>query len=476
MTLTGKIIFYNDTVGSGIILTEEKYKFTFSIKEWEDFDFLPSTGFTVKFTPQGDVAKSIIVVINKNNTQSQTDIVKKQPITTESVIQGYFNIIHRDMYKFTNYNRAPHGIDFLKLRRFLFTSFNNLVEIDSSLIQTEVNNIKEDMLRLSAIYDSFKLRSKHTKKAFHELFLDQSDEFLKAKEKLEKNSVSLGQYELSAKMAEAEIATLENSAGKNDSLENNYELIESAIKKARTVMIDAIHNKRELEDENKRLSEFIEMMISENEESFKIKFTMQAQIFNDKILALLNKVAYVFETKLWKRARKSRFIRKHFSRTQAKGRLSSTSYLKYYLQSLDMEKLSDDKKELFELLPYMENLHTRTVVYLYDETVSAQKMKQICKEVDEEIDFKASTRAHQVLKILDDDLPDFLLVDQKADFKTIFHYLKKYELENEITIIFFMDRVTTNALERAKQLGIDHIVPNTITNSKLSELIREYMM
>jgi hypothetical protein len=474
--LTGRIIFYNDTIGNGIILTEDRRKFNFSINDWEDFDYLPEIGLSVAFGSRNGVAKSIYVPNDSTSLKSSLAKRKKQSITTESVIEGYFNAMNHDLGDFAVYNRALHSIDFLRLRRFLFTSFNNLTEIDSSLLQTEINSMKEDLLKISAIYDSFKLRSKQMKKAFHELFLDQSEEFTKAKEKLEKNGVTLGQYELNITMAEIELKALEHSIGENESEENNYELIERAIKRARAVMVDAIHNKRELEEENRRLIEFIDMMISENEESFKVKFTTQAEIFNAKIISLLNKVAYVFETTLWKKARKSRFIRKHFSRTQTNERLSSTAYLKYYLRSLDMEKLSEDKKELYDLVPYMESLQTRSVVYFYEKSISAQKIKQVLLEIDKEIDFRASTRAHQILKILDDDLPDFLFIDQRTDFKAIFHYLRKYELLEELTIVFFMDKITANTLERAEELGIDYLIPTNVTTSQLGDLLREYLI
>jgi hypothetical protein len=141
-----------------------------------------------------------------------------------------------------------------------------------------------------------------------------------------------------------------------------------------------------------------------------------------------------------------------------------------------MEKLSEDKKELYDLVPYMESLQTRSVVYFYEKSISAQKIKQVLLEIDKEIDFRASTRAHQILKILDDDLPDFLFIDQRTDFKAIFHYLRKYELLEELTIVFFMDKITANTLERAEELGIDYLIPTNVTTSQLGDLLREYLI
>ena len=474
--MTGKIIFYNEAVGNGIILTSDKMKFSFSIFDWDDFEYVPAVGLPVVFERENDVAKFVCVFTDEDEDGSHLQYIENQPITTESVIQRYFTSMYRDISQFDSYRRTPHSIDFLKLRRFLLTSYNNLIEMDAYLLQTEVSAIKNDLIELSEIYDMFKLRSKHIKKAFYDLFLNQSEEFLQAKERLEKNKITLGQYELKIRLEEITLKNLESSLEKNISLNDDHEEMEKATKKSRSLMIDAIHNKREMEEESKRLAEFIEMIVAENEESFQIKFLAQAEIFHGRIVEILNKVAYVFETNLWKKARKSKIIRKYFSHTNANGKLSSTTYLKYYLQSLDTEKLSSEHKELFELLPYMESLQHRSVIYLHSDSQNAHKVKQILNEIDKKIELHSLNNPQKVLQILDNELPDFLFLDQKAEFKTIFHYLKRNDLLEEVTIIFFMNKITRNSLERAKQLHIDFLIPSNTPIANMKEIVRSYMI
>ena len=49
MKITGKILFFNSSVGTGIIITIEKEKYDFSINSWNDFDVMPQTGLEVVF-------------------------------------------------------------------------------------------------------------------------------------------------------------------------------------------------------------------------------------------------------------------------------------------------------------------------------------------------------------------------------------------------------------------------------------------
>ncbi len=99
----------------------------------------------------------------------------------------YFQDLQSQVNRFSSYQSETHEIDFLMLRRFLMTTYNNLVEIDMNLMDTSVYPIRNDVLKLSQIYDQFKLRALHVKKAFFELFLDNHDVFVKYQKRLDEN-------------------------------------------------------------------------------------------------------------------------------------------------------------------------------------------------------------------------------------------------------------------------------------------------
>jgi hypothetical protein len=47
--MTGKVIFYSEETGEGIILTVDKKKYKFNIMEWQDFNNMPKAGLNVSF-------------------------------------------------------------------------------------------------------------------------------------------------------------------------------------------------------------------------------------------------------------------------------------------------------------------------------------------------------------------------------------------------------------------------------------------
>ena len=124
----------------------------------------------------------------------------------------------------------------------------------------------------------------------------------------------------------------------------------------------------------------------------------------------------------------------------------------------------------------MESLQHRSVIYLHSDSQNAHKVKQILNEIDKKIELHSLNNPQKVLQILDNELPDFLFLDQKAEFKTIFHYLKRNDLLEEVTIIFFMNKITRNSLERAKQLHIDFLIPSNTPIANMKEIVRSYMI
>ncbi len=79
MQTIGKILFYNEGDGKGILITSGREKINFSIQEWNDFETMPSLGLEVHFTLQNDEALSIASIqqsITQDIPSSEDTITK----------------------------------------------------------------------------------------------------------------------------------------------------------------------------------------------------------------------------------------------------------------------------------------------------------------------------------------------------------------------------------------------------------------
>lgn len=405
-----------------------------------------------------------IELVSDNRLDGKSDETVRVFFTTESAIIDYFTTIDHSLESFPHYESIFNRIDFLKLRRFLFTTYNNLIDLDLELKKTHVTDIMKDLISISDIYDSFTQKSKQIKKAFYDLFLSRNDEFVEAQKKVDDNRLSIDKHNSNIAIAEAAIAKLEYHINKTPETSSYYPLIQQKMKKAKTIIVDEIHAKRSMEEENFRLIQFIEMIINENEESFAEKYTIQAMIFEQKITDLLNKTAYVFDNELWKYARDSKPIKVHFQQSHVKGQLSSLTYLKYYLQSLNIKNLSQEQQELVDLVPYLENLHRRKVLYFTAEIENAMRLKSVIMSIDKYIDLETTMDYDKMVESLMKEIPPFIFIDQQiSELKTLIKMLKIRGTTQNTNIILVVDNASESLMEKVKKVHIRYLLPTNVS-------------
>jgi hypothetical protein len=418
-----------------------------------------------------------IVIINDSEINTTSSIVLEElpiviSISTESVINDYFATFDEVLQKFSQYETVSRSINFLKLRRFLFTTYNTLVELDLDLKKTEISTVLKNLNALSSIYDSFKLTSMYSKRAFHDLFLSRHDDFVNAQEKFESNKLSITKHSSNIFIAESAIEKLHNIESTTPITSANYMIIQQRIKKARSIASDEIHRKRELEEENQKLFQFTDMIINENEEGFTQKYIPKAKIYDQKITDLLNKIAYSFDASLWQQARNSKPIKDYFSESTIKGKLSSLTYLKYYLQSLNNDNLSEDQRELIELVPYLETLHHRSVLYFSAEVENALRLKSVMNTIDKHIEIETTLHYDKVIESVMKKIPDFIFIDsQLPDLKLLIKTLRVSGVIHNTNIVLVVENANANYLEQVKKIHIRYLLPTNNSNHIFAQLL-----
>lgn len=392
--------------------------------------------------------------------------------STESAIVDYFTTINHSLESFTQYENAPNSIDFIKLRRFLLTTYNNLVDLDLDLKNSNVADILKDLMSISDIYDAFKQKSKQIKKAFYDLFLSRNDEFVQAQKRVESNKSSIEHHNSNITVAEAAIAKLEYHIKKTPEASDYYLIIQQRMKKAKRIIVDEIHAKRSQEEENFKLVQFIDMIITENEESFAKKYAVQAIIFDQKITDLLNKAAYVFDISLWKYSRDSKPIKMHFQKSYVKGQLSSLTYLKYYLQSLNHENFSAEQQELAALVPYLENLHRHKVLYLTTEIDNAMRLKSVITSIDKYIDLETTMDYDKMVESLTKEVPHYIFIDhQISGLSALIKMLKSRGIIQNTNVVLVVENTSESFMEQVKKNHIRYLLPTNVSSHVFAQTL-----
>jgi hypothetical protein len=466
----GKILFYSEATGEGIIVTRQMDKIPFVISSWNDFDHLPLMGLHVSFVIENKYAVEIIVNFKQDSNEienvSLSSIPESPLVTPKGVIDEYFGSVYNNLRPYRHFNDVEHAIDFAILRRFLFTTYNNLLEIDRDLKQSDITDLYRTLLLLSDVYDAFRQKSKHLKQAFRDLFLNRHSEYIGTNNKLEANKDSIGKYDIVIRVSEAAIENFKQVLEKISTTSENYPALQKKFKSTRIKSVDAIHHKREYEEENIQLVQILKVIVDENEEDFKELFIEQAKIFNDKIVLLLNKVAYSFDILLWQKARKSKQIKSYFKKSNIKGQLTSLTYLQYYLQSLNSEKLSNEHRELFNIIPYLQSLQHRRLLYLSIDIDNIMRMKSAISTFNDRLELDTTMEYDTALALIIARVPDFIFVDKEVDFRQLIKMLNELDILEETFIVLVVDNVNEKLLEKAKKIYIQDFLP-TKTNSTI---------
>ena len=82
--------------------------------------------------------------------------------------------------------------------------------------------------------------------------------------------------------------------------------------------------------------------------------------YKDMIAKILNYKAYDFDAYLWKCAVKSKPISDYFKSSRIKGTYSTETFLRYYLKTLDTDKVRSEQEGLFKLLEYFEKRNSKS--------------------------------------------------------------------------------------------------------------------
>lgn len=383
--MVGTIIFYNLDNGSGLILSEEKDKYRFDISMWNDLDNLPSIGLKIEATLEDGDIKSIVKYVKKERNSNIVN--KKQDIkemildsscdpeilnakldpdlySTKTVpenfidttMKNFFSPLQETVDKYKNYelNSKKESLDYFKIKRFLFTAYNNLLELDSSLANGSLTEVYQNIQNINSIHDVYRKSYMYPKIAFSSIFLRYT-RYKEAKKRLEKNVSSMKNIESSLPAMEFEIKKKVSELDSLKSDDDDTIAIREEIKHLKSLYVDAIDRLGNLREENEILlpitDEYFELFF----EKFSEKFISSYEKNMQNLISILNSMAFLFDRLMWEKAGHSKVIKKHFEEANIPYPYSSLTFLRYYLKTLNKSKLSEENKELFELLKYLES-------------------------------------------------------------------------------------------------------------------------
>jgi len=487
MENTGKILFYNDSNGEGIIITQEKKKYKFSVNEWSDFESMPIAGLEVSFKIEEDKAIEIEVVPQKEEKQEKPIIPKtlpkqeqenkepeesskifqevtlpnnytpldktkniikekkisvqaededeevvkaqrykeeeltiseeeladlltnskqsiskldkniKQTMSISDTMKRYFHFVSESINKRLGYKKVNGRLDYKLAKRFIWTTYNNLREIDFHIISIRIKSVSDDLKQMGRLQEDFERKVRYPTIAFEDIFLSSQIEYRKTKIIAQKISEKLSSLKVKEHSLGVERKKFQKQIEEEESLSQKQDL-QKKLKIISGTYVDIVHMIAKLQDEYTLQMEKLVKFEEEHKDLFNKEFTKEAKRYKNFILDIVNAQAYLLDFLLWKEAKTSKAILNHFKNLAIDVELNTKGYLKYYLSTLDESKTNEHTKELFELYKHLQDIYKDYVLILSDDVQDAMEFEQCIKGIVKNLGVKAFIDELQALK------------------------------------------------------------------------------
>jgi len=361
-------------------------------------------------------------------------------------------------------------LDYVKMRRFLLTAYNDLLELDFNFETSDLTEIKN---RLNIVYSKYlfvKNETKFPKRSYEKIFLSRQIEYKKLFTKVKSNNIEISTLETKIKSTELLIENIKQKIKSSSRLDGSKDELQKELKHAKTMLVDAIHKKATLSEENQLLIQLTDEFYNSYYDEFISTFQNFSKENILKLATIQNRLAYKFDTLIWEKANRSKTIKRFFRQAGIIEEFSSVTFLKYYLKRLDDKKLSLKHKELKELLKYLESLKKNVILCLDDDIEFLNRFKESVYSINRENIVITTTQAGEAVNNLKSKHPNIFIINpstRRVAVRQILKYIK-----NEfpyIRVLFFSNNITKDELTLAKEFDIEAILKKSFSKDTIQK-------
>ncbi|QSZ42231.1 hypothetical protein GJV85_08930 [Sulfurimonas aquatica] len=333
--------------------------------------------------PSVEIIDEINEELEKERPESITNT-----LNINTAVKNYFDTIQHNIDIRKNYKKVSGRLDYVIARRFLWTTYNNLIDIDINIITPKIRMLSDDLKTMGKVYDGFKRKVKYPHLAYEEVFLSSQAEYQKIKDGAEALITKLKQLKNSEKV----IGGVRNV--KKQELEKvikteQFTLLKEELKSLNGAYVDVVHMMAELDERYKQDLILLKDFEAEYREDFYALFSVEAQKHQDDLVDILNAQAYFFDAQQWMQAKTSKAVKAHFRDSSIHGELNTKTYLKYFLSTQDEYKATGDTQKLFELYDYLVSVHKDYIMVVTASAQEAMEYESAIKTMDKSLDIKS---------------------------------------------------------------------------------------
>lgn len=368
-------------------------------------------------------------------TEILEDVEEELPPREESVtvtmnvhraVDNYFQVIEENIERRKFYRKVEGRLDYLLIRRFLWTIFNNLCEIDLHILTPQLKTLATDLRAMARVYDDFTRKTRQPKLAYEEVFLSCQAEYMKIKEgteltveriqKLKNNEKYVGSVrKIKKELLEKTIDTEE------------FSVLKDELKSLNGAYVDTVHMMAELDERYKHDMKLLKEFEKEYRDDFYALFSNAAKKYKSDFIDILSAQAYLLDEKLWNKAKVSKAVKSHFQKSSIVGEFNTRTYLKYYLKSFTSDNMSEETKKLSDLYDYLCSLHKEYALIVVKDPQDAMEYESSVRVVDKSIHTSIFVDEKKALQWAIKNSVKVLVLEDRLTHMSVDTFLKNYK-------------------------------------------------
>jgi len=458
--MVGKIILYDKNDGQGKVLTEDKKSFQFNIANWKNSKDTPIKGMHISF----DIEDNELLNIKKVEDEDEELSEIKLFLDIKGSIALYYQKIDKTLESYREYDSVKGEFEFLKIRRFLNTTYKNLSEMDSGFITPHLREVRSKLVRLVNIREEFNRKNSSPKVAYDFVFLAVQQDYINAFKEEDLARSEADTLRAMAKAADQKKKEKENLLTTLKPKDKMFASVQAEVKAFNKQSVDSVYKGSVLDQRAQFLARLINDFREKYQDEFIELFKISVEEYEKVIINYLNKLAYFFEVLMWEKAKKSEAISGFFEKSGIDGDFSSITYLKYFLKGLNKNQLSHENKKLSILLEHLEESIRKKVLIITKDSYNFKVYKDLLEGIEgKEIIIDGFVSELKALNFVKTYTIDLLIVDEELDQMDVDKFIKDFrKIENIKThnfkILLMAEQVTREIVAKAKKIKINAIL------------------
>ena len=369
--------------------------------------------------------------IEEEEEEEEEELPQREESVTISLnvhkaVDNYFTIIEENINKRKLYKKVEGRLNYLLVRRFLWTIYNNLSEIDVHLINPQIRALSIDLKAMARVYDDFRLKTKYPHLAYEEVFLSCQAEYIKIKNGAEQTVARLKSLKGNEQYVGSALKVKKEDLAKSIDSEE-FELLKNELRSLNGAYVDTVHMMAELDERYKHDMRILKEFEKEYRDDFYEIFARSAEKYKVDLVDILSAQAFILDDKLWNKAKFSKAVKAHFQKASIVGEFNTRTYLKYYLKPFENERMSDEVKKLSDLYEYLCSIHKEYVLILVNDSQDAMEFESSIKIVDKHIYTKSFIDPTKALKWAIKNSVRILIIENPLLQIHIETFLKNYQ-------------------------------------------------